>query len=323
MALTGVFRGLRDTRTPLVSLSVSSALNVALDPLLLAMLPAGRQVAGLALATTLSQAAGLAVLVAALLRRAPHGAGARSLAPSAPLVLGLARSASVLTARTFCGLLVYARAAAAAAASSPLAGAVHAVTFQLWMSAALLADALAIACQALLASALASPARGVAGPKAPRRTLPSARLVVARTARLSALLALLLATGLSLGRIPLLSLLTADAAVRSAARTVWPLIVGSQPVLVAAFVVDGVLFGARAFGSAAAAMVCAAAPALLLLRVVAPDLGAHSADALGGLGGLAMVWRALVTFMAVRAACGIGLALLDARRWAEPEPEPV
>lgn len=290
MALTGVFRGLRDTRTPLLALSVSSALNVALDPLLLALLPRRRQVAGLAAATTLSQAVGLLVLLAALLARAPAGA----LRPSWPRMLGLGRSASVLTARTFCGLLVYARASAAAAACSPLAGAAHAVAFQLWMSSALLADALAIACQALLASSLAAAGGGAQ---------PSPRLVVVRTTRLSALLALALAAGLGLGRGALLALLTPDAAVRSAAAAVWPLVVGSQPVTVGAFAIDGVLFGAREFGGAAASMIGAAAPALLLLRGVsrAPPAGQ-------GLDGLSAVWRALVVFMAVRTAIGAGFA---------------
>ncbi|KAG8457883.1 hypothetical protein KFE25_009781 [Diacronema lutheri] len=310
MALTGVFRGLRDTRTPLVALAASTVANVALDPLLVALLPAELKVAGLTLATTLSQAVGLAILLAALGRRLPARAPIR---PSGARVLGLARSASVLTARTFCALLVYARASAAVAACAPLAGAAHAIAFQIWMSSSLLADALAIACQALLASALAaaSSSAGAPAPSArqPTAPSPSPALVVARTARLSALLALALGVALVVARSALLRALTSDP-VRATAARVSPFVVGSQPATVGAFAVDGVLFGANQFGGAAAALICAAGPALLLLR----GAGGRCGDAADADARLALVWRALSAFMAVRALAGVAIVLVGGRR---------
>ncbi|KAG8457617.1 hypothetical protein KFE25_002281 [Diacronema lutheri] len=308
MALTGVFRGLRDTRTPLVALAASTVANVALDPLLVALLPAELKVAGLALATTLSQAIGLAILLAALGRRRPPRAPFR---PTGARVLGLARSASVLTARTFCALLVYARASAAAAACAPLAGAAHAIAFQIWMSASLLADALAIACQALLASALGAASAGASSAaRQPSAPAPSPALVVARTARLSAFLALAVGAALAVGRSVLLRALTSDAAVRASAARVWPFVVGSQPATVGAFAIDGVLFGANKFGSAAATLICAAGPALLLLR----GAGGRCSDAAGTDARLALVWGALSAFMAVRALVGVAIVLVGGRR---------
>ncbi|KAJ1620435.1 hypothetical protein T492DRAFT_385257 [Pavlovales sp. CCMP2436] len=200
------------------------------------------------------------------------------------------------------------------------------------MSASLLADALAIACQALLASALstaAPPALPPAGeggrrPNASRaqRELyagkgqgegalaqvpagPSPRLVVVRTARLSLALCVLLCSLLSLGRDLMLRSLAPDEALRAAAASVWPFVVFSQPATVAAFVVDGLLFGSRDFGGAALAMVAGAVPGLLLLRApVILTVGASSAG-----GGLTGVWVGLVAFMAVRATVGLARAL--------------
>jgi Na+-driven multidrug efflux pump len=276
------------------------------------VLPRSAAVAGLGAATAVAQAAGVAVLLVALRRRTPAGSAA---APRARLVRQLASSASVMTARTFFAGLVYVRASAAAAAASALAGAAHALAFNLWFNCALLADAIAIAAQALLGAALPAAALRQAA-RAPRGRAdraadadaaaaaaalePSPRLIVARTARLAAGATGLLMVALLAGRDRVLALLTADPAVRAAAAAVWGTVVASQPACVASFVADGLLFGARDFGGASLAMLLAAAPALLLLRGAQPG---------GGAAELARIWRTLALFMAARATFALGRAL--------------
>jgi Na+-driven multidrug efflux pump len=386
MSLSGVFRGMRDTRTPLVALCVTTAVNMVLDPLFLksararlarvrearkaarargsrrwraraperapatparpggarhgrcgaprcaarasgtrpltrprprlrvralhglaAVLPRSAAVAGLGAATAVAQAAGVVILLAALRRRTPAGSAA---APRARLVRALASSASVMTARTFFGGLVYARASAGAAAASALAGAAHALTFNVWFNCALLADALAIAAQALLGAALPAAAlrdsradqAASAAASAAAMLEPTPRLIVARTARLAVGATVVLMVALMAGRDRVLALLTADPAVRAAAAVVWPVVVASQPACVLAFVADGLLFGARDFVGASLAMLGAAAPALLLLRGARPAGGAAAAE-------LLRIWHTLALFMAVRATFALGWAL--------------
>merc|ERR1719469_331645 len=67
LALQGSFRGARDTATPLRAALIGTALNLALDPLLIGLFAWG--VAGAAIATSFSQYAGMVLLIRALSRR--------------------------------------------------------------------------------------------------------------------------------------------------------------------------------------------------------------------------------------------------------------
>ena len=156
MALQGAFRGARDTRTPLAALALASALNVALDPLMIVTLNGG--VAGAALATTVSQYAAAALLWRRLARACDGistASGQWMGLPRPPLsrCTNIFRAGSWLTVRTFVLSGTLSVASGAAAAAGVVAGAAHLVCFQLWMAVSLLADAIAVAAQAMLVPA--------------------------------------------------------------------------------------------------------------------------------------------------------------------------
>lgn len=285
LALTGTFRGARDTTTPLRAVSVASVTNMVLDCIAVRLLPVGRAVVGIAAATSVAQIVGVVVLARGLARRV---ADVHQWRPSKQQATALAGSASVLTARTFAGLLTFTAASSAALAISPAVGAAHAVVFQTWLQTTLLADALAVACQSLLAAALA-PSRSGSGVRAP--------VAIAGCAlRLGLLLTAIVTAAAVLGGPAIVHCLAPAGPAALTARAVWPWAVATQPLTVAAFLLDGLLFGARDYAGATSAVIAGAIPAVCMLARVGrqgPALAA-SAAALDG------VWRALAVYMGVR-----------------------
>ncbi len=288
MALQGAFRGARDTVTPLGALALASALNVALDPVLIVWARAG--VLGAALATTLSQYVAAALL---WLRLAKRCGAACALEEGHSRLLGLPRPAladcwrtlkagSLLTVRTLSvsGLLSF--GSIAAATLDEAAGAAHQILLQLSLAASLLADAVAIAGQSLLAGALARADGGRRRARAILRSMTATGLLVGAAT----------ASALGLAGAPLAAAFSAEPAVHAATASAWPLIVWSQPLFTLAFAVDGMLFGASDWVGAVGVMLGAALPALALMRV---SLGVH---------GLPAIWAALALFMGLRALLG-------------------
>ena len=119
----------------------------------------------------------------------------------------------------------------AAGALGVAAGAAHQVCLQLWFATSLLADAIAIAAQPLLATCLA------------QRERSGARKVVRQSLLLGAAAGLATAAALALLGPALCRLFTKDPAALAAAAEVWPLVVASQPLNTLAFSVDGLLYG--------------------------------------------------------------------------------
>ena len=111
------------------------------------------------------------------------------------------------------------------------AGAAHQVCLQLWFATSLLADAIAIAAQPLLATCLA------------QRERSGARKVVRQSLLLGAAAGFATAAALALLGPALCRLFTKDPAALAAAAEVWPLVVASQPLNTLAFSVDGLLYG--------------------------------------------------------------------------------
>jgi len=307
MALQGAFRGARDTVTPLGALTLATALNLVLDPVLIVGLRLG--VFGAALATTLSQYAAAALLWRRLAERCGEAledetfaleAGGASLTRSflglsrpTRRVWGLPRPAladclrafkagSLLTVRTLSVSVLLSYGSVGAATLGAAAGAAHQILLQICLASSLLADAVAIAGQSLLASALASVKGGRRRARAILRTMTVSGLMLG-VATASALVL----TGPSLA-----NAFSTDLAVRSAAASTWPLMAWSQPLYTLAFTVDGMLFGASDWAGAVGIMLGSALPALALMRV---GLQAQ---------GLRAIWAALAVFMGLRALLG-------------------
>lgn len=228
IAAAGLFRGLQDTRTPLVIAGVGFAANAALNAMLIYGL--GWGIAGSAVGTVIAQYGMAAASVAIAVRHArrlgvPLRPGLAGVAGTA--VAGgwlLLRTASLRVA------LVATTVAATGEGTVPLAA--TQVLLTLYFTAALVLDAFAIAGQALVGHALGS--SDVARVRAVLRRLLFWGLVTS-----VAVGALLAATSPVLGRV-----FTSDAAIVQAIGAGVLVVAASLPIGAVVFVLDGVLIGA-------------------------------------------------------------------------------
>lgn len=147
----------------------------------------------------------------------------------------------------------------------PHCSAPHQVAFQIWLATSLLADALAIACQTLLARAAAA------------NDLPLARALATSAIWLSLMLGCGLAAGLYTASTRAAALFSADAGVVALVTALMPIVAGSQLLNSLAFTLDGVLYGAGGFRYAAAQMVVCAGPSLAVMFAGQPSKPAAGA----------------------------------------------
>nr|ACU23396.1 unknown [Glycine max] len=157
LAMQGVFRGFKDTKTPLYATVAGDVTNIALDPLFMFVFRLG--VSGAAIAHVISQYLISVILLWRLLERV-------DLIPPSINHLQLDRflkNGFLLLMRviavTFCVTL----AASLAARQGPTSMAAFQVCLQVWLAVSLLADGLAVAGQAILACAFAN--KTSAGPQ--------------------------------------------------------------------------------------------------------------------------------------------------------------
>jgi putative MATE family efflux protein len=271
----GAFRGVSDTRTPLVVAVGGNVLNGGLDVMLVFGLGLG--LAGIAWATVAAEIL-MALVFIVLVRRVGlplRGHGVPGAAEVRELV-AVSRDLFVRTGALVGALLVV---TAAAARTGAVTTAAHQILWQVWVTVSLLLDGLAIAGQAMVGTALG---RGdVEEARATARTLALWGLLGGGAAAV-----LLLAVS---GPAP--RLLTDEARVLAAVAGVWWLAMGGHVMNGLVFVLDGVLMGAGDFAylrtwTALAAVVAAG--------------GAQLAVTLGG--GLLWMWIAIQLMMAVRLA---------------------
>lgn len=279
----GAFRGFQDTATPLVVSLGVAIVNLILDAALL--LGLGWGVEGAAIASVIAQWVGAFGFLALILGPQGRERGVPRTLPRPQDLLRLLGVGSVLSVRTLAVVGVMAFAAAVATRLGDASIAAHQVVHQLWMAAALLADGLAVAAQALVASA-PSPAhqRRVAG-----------RLLIWGFTVGIALTALLLIARLLVPFVFSVSdeaLALAEQAILIAALV--------QPVAALVFVGDGLYLGARRFGFAAWTMVMASVIGVAGLWVIPSVLG------------LVGVWVALAIFVGARLVLLAGGAVAPA-----------
>ncbi|KAK6162978.1 hypothetical protein DH2020_002819 [Rehmannia glutinosa] len=136
LAMQGVFRGFKDTTTPLYATVAGDLTNIILDPIFIFTCRLG--VSGAAIAHVISQYLICLILLVKLMKQV-------ELLP--PSFLLLAR----VIAATICVTL----AASMAARLGPNPMAAFQICLQVWMTSSLLADGLAVAGQAILACAFA------------------------------------------------------------------------------------------------------------------------------------------------------------------------
>ena len=289
----GAFRGVGDTRTPLLVVLLANVVNATLNVVLVVY--GGFGLAGIAWATVAAEV--LAVVVfAVLLRRLDLDLTGHGLPDRAALkeLLVVSRDIVLRTGGLLLGLLLV---ASAAARVGVVTAAAHQVLYQVFLLSSFLLDALAVAGQAIVGGALGRGDTALALATARRlvRWGIGAGLAVA---------ALLAALG---GVVP--GLLTQDPTVLAAAGAAWLVAALVQVPGGIAFVLDGVLMGAEDWAYLRTWTVLAAVSAGAAALVVA-----------AGGGGLVALWWCVVGLMVVRA--GALLHRVARPRWLPADALP-
>ncbi|CAL4929818.1 unnamed protein product [Urochloa decumbens] len=270
LAMQGVFRGFKDTKTPLYATVVGDATNIILDPILMFVCHMG--VTGAAVAHVASQYLITLILLCRLVQQVDViPPSIKSLKFGRFLGCGFLLLARVV-AVTFCVTL----AASLAARHGPTIMAGFQICCQLWLATSLLADGLAVAGQAVLASAFAK---------------NDNKKVVAATSRvlqLSIVLGMALTVVLGLAMKFGAGIFTKDLPVIEVIHKGIPFVAGTQMINSLAFVFDGINFGASDYTYSAYSMVAVAAVSIPCLVY----LSAHN--------GFIGIWIALTIYMSLR-----------------------
>ncbi|GAB4843840.1 Protein DETOXIFICATION 42, variant 2 [Ancistrocladus abbreviatus] len=274
LAMQGVFRGFKDTKTPLYATVAGDAANIVLDPILMFGFSMG--VNGAAIAHVFSQYIICLILMWRLMKEVnllpPH---MRDLQFGRFLGNGFLLLLRVM-AVTFCVTL--AASLAARQGSTPMAA--FQICLQIWLATSLLADGLAVAGQAIIASAFA------------RKDYDKATTTASRVLQLGLALGILLALVL----VAVLSfasrIFTEDINVLQLISLGTPFVAVTQPINALAFVFDGINYGASDFMYAAYSMVLVAVVSILCLLL------------LSSLKGFVGIWIALSIYMSFRALAG-------------------
>lgn len=275
LAMQGVFRGFKDTRTPLYATVAGDLANIILDPILIFACNLG--VSGAAIAHVLSQYLISIILLVKLMQQV-------DLLPPSVKALQFSRflkNGFLLLFKVIAATLCVTLAASLAARLGATPMAAFQICLQVWLTSSLLADGLAVAGQAIIASSFAE------------KNYEKATATAARVLQMGFVmglgLALLVGLGLQYGS----GVFTKDINVKHIITIGVPFVAGTQPINSIAFVFDGVNFGASDFAYSAYSMILVAIGSIGSLFVL------YKA------GGFVGIWVALSIFMGLRAIAGI------------------
>ncbi|KNA19012.1 hypothetical protein SOVF_065710 [Spinacia oleracea] len=274
LAMQGIFRGFKDTRTPLYATVAGDVTNIILDPIFIFVFRFG--VSGAAIAHVISQYLISVILFWRLIQLV-------DLLPPSTKDLKFGRflkNGFLLLMRviavTFCVTL----AASMAARLGPTQMAAFQVCLQVWLATSLLADGLAVAGQAILASAFA------------KNDFERATSTASRVLQLGFVLGLILCFMLGFGLKFAARLFTKDVNVLNLITIGIPFVALTQPINALAFVFDGINFGASDFAYSAFSMVMVAVVSILCLLFLSSHYGFIG------------IWVALTIYMSLRAFAG-------------------
>ncbi|GKV22258.1 hypothetical protein SLEP1_g32140 [Rubroshorea leprosula] len=274
LAMQGVFRGFKDTKTPLYATVAGDVTNIILDPIFMFIFRLG--VGGAAIAHVISQYLIAVILLWRLM-------GQVDLLPPSIKHLQFGRflkNGFLLLIRVMAVTLCITLSASLAARQGSTAMAAFQVCLQVWLTTSLLADGLAVAGQAILAGAFAR--------KDYDKATATASRVLQLGLALGLLLTILVGVGLNFGA----KLFSKDASVLHLIATGIPFVAGTQPLNALAFVFDGVNFGASDFAYSAFSLVLVAIVSIICLHFLSSSLGFIG------------LWIALTIYMSLRAFAG-------------------
>lgn len=274
MAIQGVFRGIKDTKTPLYATVIGDMTNIILDPLLMFTLRLG--VSGTALAHIISQYLIAIMLLWSLMKqvvlmppRIQDFNFAKILKNGFLLLIKVA-------AATFCVTL----SASLAARQGSTTMAAFQICLQIWMATSLLADGLAVAGQAIIASAFAK--------NDYKKVITSASRVLQLGLILGLVLSFLLLSLMPFGS----RLFTKDINVLKLIGIGIPYVAATQPINALAFVFDGINYGASDFTYSAYSMIMVAIVSIFSLYMLSSSFGFTG------------IWIALSIYMTLRIFAG-------------------
>mmetsp|Transcript_14816 Transcript_14816/g.24124 ORF Transcript_14816/g.24124 Transcript_14816/m.24124 type:complete len:561 (-) Transcript_14816:106-1788(-) len=252
LAVQGMFRGVGDTRTPLAATIGCNVLNLALNAVAIFYLHTG--VSGPAAATTIAEVSSMLFLLFLITRRIQLHPSFR-LDALGGTVREMAGDTLILSLRSAVVWATFTIASALTARIDNDTSAAYQVCQQLWLSTALINDALAIAAQTVLAQALSK-----GRPEAAMETIKK-------------IISWSIGTGVFLGTAVWLSfdeiagLFTRDIGVQEKIQSMLPFVAVSMPFASVAFTLDGVLYGARDFQFAARTMFAASSVAIVSMII--------------------------------------------------------
>ncbi|KAM7263974.1 hypothetical protein ACFE04_001657 [Oxalis oulophora] len=277
LSMQGVFRGFKDTKTPLFATVAGDLTNIILDPIFIFKLRLG--VSGAAIAHVLSQYLISLILLWRMMKKV-------NLMPPSMKDLEFSKfikNGSWLLIRVISVTICVTLAASLAArlGSTPMAA--FQICLQIWLTSSLLADGLAMAGQAILAGAFAE------------KDYDKATAAATRVLQMSVVLGIGLAVVVGLGLHFGAGIFTKDIQVLHFIAIGIPVTNGTQPINSISFVFDGVNFGASDYKYSAYSM----ASLLVAVATIA------SLFMLFKTGGFVGIWVALTIYMALRTFAGI------------------
>ncbi|XP_054812250.1 protein DETOXIFICATION 43-like [Prosopis cineraria] len=275
LSMQGIFRGFKDTTTPLYVIVIGYAINVALDPLLIFHFKLGLK--GAAMAHVISQYLMALALLLILLRRVDL------LPPSIKdlQIFRFLKNGGLLMLKVIAVTFCVTFAASLATRLGPISMAAFQTCLQVWITTSLLADGLAVAIQAVLACSFAE--------KDYVKIKAAAARVLQMTFVMGVGLSLVVGIGLYFGA----GAFSTSSGVLQLVRIGLPFVAATQPINALAFVFDGVNYGASDFTYAATSLV--------LVSIVSVGIE----YAMYKMKGFVGIWIGLSIYMALRMLAGV------------------
>jgi len=284
LVTNGIFRGLGDTRTPLIYSLAFTAMNAALDPLFIFTFGFGAS--GAALGTLVAQYIALVPLMMALNRKVNIDLFGQLQELKKTLAAYLEAGSYVLF-RSLGKVLAYSLCARETALMGPVAAAAYNLTFQLGFATTQICESVAVAVQTLLAREISDEtSRPAVVRQAAIRHLINGSIVAGGG----------VATALSLvtffQKESVMSALTSNPAVRDAALGIFPAVLATQILKGLAYPVNGISMGGLDWKFTMIAMWIANIVCVSMIKF-------------GGTMTLGKVWWALAAFMGTQVVSGI------------------
>ncbi|KAI4381152.1 hypothetical protein MLD38_007259 [Melastoma candidum] len=274
MAIQAIFRGFKDTKTPVWCLGIGNLSAVLMFPTLIYYFQLG--VAGAAISSVLSQIIVMLLMLWHLNKRTLV-----EIPDMNNLQLGgYLRSGGLLVGRTAASVMTITMSTSMAARQGAIAVAAHQICLQVWLSASLVIDAQAGATQAMIAGAFA---------KREFKTVKELTYYALQNGLITGLsLALLLGTSFA----SMAAWFTNDPQVLKIVRSGTLFVSGTMPLNAFAYIFDGLHYGISDFKFAAYSMMVAGSFTCILLLQAPSFLG------------LSGIWIGLAIFMGIRAIAG-------------------